>query len=44
MTKSKSQMEEMEMNGVYLIEVDGKLKGRVQRTVNSTSNPTKVRI
>ena len=42
MTKSKSQMEEMEMNGVYLIELDGKLKVRVQRTVNSASKPNKI--
>ena len=32
MTRSITQIEEMEMNGVYLIELDGKLKVMVPRT------------
>ena len=32
MTRSVSQIEEMEMNGIYLIELDGKLQVRVPRT------------
>ena len=32
MTRSINQIEEMEMNGVYLIELDGKLKVMVPRT------------
>ena len=34
MTRSISQIEEMEMNGIYLIELDGKLKVKVPRTPN----------
>ncbi len=38
MTRSVSQIEEMEMNGVYLIELDGKLKVKVPRILNSPSD------
>lgn len=36
MTTSKSEIEEMQMDGIYLIEVDGKMKVRVQQVIKRT--------